>query len=84
MGKRLPSAYDMSDEIFDELLQMKCDHYIKSASLIGSPLTSKSLLQTLKAIGVDEIACLVDFGVGREEMMTSIPQIAKCFEFEYQ
>ena len=51
-----------SNSEFDELLQFSVERYIASGSLIGALRHCQALVERLKNIGVDEIACLVDFG----------------------
>ena len=45
--------------------------YFRTSGLFGSPETCLRMVRQLQQIGVDEIACLVDFGVEAEAVMAS-------------
>ncbi|MBM3807743.1 MAG: amino acid adenylation domain-containing protein [Acidimicrobiia bacterium] len=45
------------------IVQTAYDKYVGSSALIGSPDTVRPIIERLRAAGVDEIACFVDFGV---------------------
>ena len=53
----------LSAEDRDYLLLKSYHRYVKTSALIGTPASCYSLVSSLKAIGVSEIACFVDFGV---------------------
>ncbi|WP_456772365.1 amino acid adenylation domain-containing protein [Bradyrhizobium sp. USDA 4369] len=59
---------DVLDAAVERMLQQ---------GLIGSPATCADRLQALEAIGVDEIACLIDFGVPGDLALESIERIAE-------
>ena len=44
------------------------------AALLGTPDSCRDLTERLEAIGVDEVACLVDFGVDTVRILASLPQ----------
>jgi hypothetical protein len=44
--------------------------------MVGTPAHCATLARKLISIGVDEIACLVDFGVPCQEAIASLKQIA--------
>ena len=51
----------MPDDVMEDLLDITFDRYFSSASLMGTHSSCKKMVWQLKAIGVDEIACLIDF-----------------------
>lgn len=55
-----------------EFLEYVTDQYIRDFSLIGSPKSCQKILQEASNTGVDEIACLVDFGVDYDRVMQSL------------
>jgi natural product biosynthesis luciferase-like monooxygenase protein len=61
-GHQLAVA-EVPEEITEELLDLTCDRYLEDAALIGTPESCSGLIRKLTALGVDEIACLVDFGL---------------------
>ena len=56
----------------EALLELAHDHYVERASLIGTPDSCARLLRSLERAGVDEIACLVDFGVAPEAVRAGL------------
>lgn len=52
---------DIPEPVLAELLELTFERYQRTASLIGTPKSCRKLLDRCAAIGVDEIACLVDF-----------------------
>jgi natural product biosynthesis luciferase-like monooxygenase protein len=64
----------------DDLLTFAAERYLHSSGLMG---TEKSCLETLETISdmeVNEIACLVDFGIDVESVMQSIQRIHGLWE----
>src|SRR5215475_9870609 len=51
--------------------------YIQTSSLIGRPDTVAKTMLKMAALGVNEIACLIDFGVGPEAVMSSLQLLAE-------
>ncbi|HSF41831.1 MAG TPA: MupA/Atu3671 family FMN-dependent luciferase-like monooxygenase [Thermoanaerobaculia bacterium] len=63
----------LSEDDLEYMLELAYQRYVKTSALIGSPETCAPIVERLRAIGVDEIACLVDFGVDRESVVASLP-----------
>ncbi|MET9613650.1 amino acid adenylation domain-containing protein [Kitasatospora indigofera] len=61
-----------AEEYLDALLDMAIDRYFESSGLFGSPDTCAELVRELAGAGVDEVACLVDFGLAPEDVMESL------------
>jgi natural product biosynthesis luciferase-like monooxygenase protein len=70
-GKR-GVAQEMSDDLMEELLDLKYERYYDNASLLGTPESRKPLIRQLESIGVNEIACLIDFGVQTGKVLDSL------------
>lgn len=60
----------------DALLKHSFGRYFRSGSLLGTALSCAPVLDQLEAIGVDEIACLVDFGLEANEVLTGLDRLA--------
>ncbi|AOM39781.1 hypothetical protein A9255_03830 [Xenorhabdus hominickii] len=52
-----------TEEEAEAIIELAFERYSKTSSLIGSVESCLSVVRQLKDIGVDEIACLVDFGI---------------------
>jgi len=53
------------------------ERYIHKQSLIGSPSQVRERIAALAAIGVDEIACFVDFGLAPADILQGIDTLAR-------
>jgi natural product biosynthesis luciferase-like monooxygenase protein len=82
-GYNLPQAEDGLDndpEVMEELLDLTCERYMDSSALIGSPESCLKIIESVESIGVDEIACLVDFGVPATRVVEGVSGIGKLRE----
>lgn len=59
----------------DALLEFSFERYYRQSGLFGTPETCVAIVDRLRAMKVDEIACLVDFGVPTETVVQSLPQL---------
>lgn len=66
-----------SEEDMQSLLDHAFNRYVATASLIGTRTTSMEMLKKLSVAGVDEIACLIDFGVAFEDTMKGLENITR-------
>jgi natural product biosynthesis luciferase-like monooxygenase protein len=66
---------EIPEEFREEMLRHSVLRYVKTAALIGTRASCMALLSKLKDIGVDEIACLVDFGVEEHLVIQSLRKL---------
>jgi alkanesulfonate monooxygenase SsuD/methylene tetrahydromethanopterin reductase-like flavin-dependent oxidoreductase (luciferase family) len=59
----------------DALLAMAFEVYFSSLSLLGRPDKCIRLIDHLRAIGVDEAACLIDFGADARAILDALPAL---------
>jgi len=52
------------------------EKYVATSALIGSPESCAPIVERLIGIGVDELACFVDFGVAPDSVIANLPQIS--------
>ena len=81
--KRLESQngpVDVADEDLEYLLDKSFDDYAGGKALIGTPESCATVVEKLRAIGVDEIGCFVDFGVDTETVLRSLPVLDRLRE----
>lgn len=62
----------MSAEDMDSLLAFAFDRYFETSALFGTPASCGAMIEQLKAIGVDEVACLIDFGVDAGDALSGL------------
>ncbi len=81
--KRLPQDQDPNDllqslsaEEMHDLMEVAFERYYQTSGLFGTPERATEMVDRLEAIGVDEIACLVDFGVPSEDVMAGLDRLA--------
>jgi natural product biosynthesis luciferase-like monooxygenase protein len=67
----------LSPSEMDQLLDAAADRYLDTAGLFGSPRDALELVALLVSAGVDEIACLVDFGVEHDRAIAGFERIAE-------
>jgi len=59
-------------EVVDSVAAFAFERYYRTASLIGTPQSCRPMVDRLKAIGVTEIASLIDFGVDVDTALSSL------------
>jgi len=60
------------EEHLDAVIDLAIDRYFESSGLFGSPETVTAVLDTLVDVGVDEVACLVDFGLPPQDVLDGL------------
>jgi natural product biosynthesis luciferase-like monooxygenase protein len=58
-----------------DLVAFAFERYYQTASLIGTPETCLQMIERLHAIGVDEVGCLIDFGIDLAQVMQSLQRL---------
>jgi natural product biosynthesis luciferase-like monooxygenase protein len=66
---------DLSPNEKDELLNHSLNRYLEENSLIGTETECLKRIKILKDVGVNEVACLVDFGVEESALMESLKHL---------
>jgi len=61
----------------DEFVAFLYERFAQSRGLIGTPETCVELVRDLASIGVDEVACLLDFGPSVELILGNLPQLLR-------
>jgi len=68
---------DANKEQTEELLEKAFEHYMDESSLIGTQETCARMARKLAGVGVNEINCLVDFGIEKDDVMRSLHLLAE-------
>lgn len=66
------SGEPIVDQDLEELLDLAFERYFQNSGLLGTPETCIRFLQKLQRAGVDEVACLIDFGLEHDAVMRSL------------
>jgi natural product biosynthesis luciferase-like monooxygenase protein len=67
----------MKEDDLDDLLNFAAERYMGESGLFGTIESCANMVERVREIGANEIACLVDFGVDFESTMQSIRRIAE-------
>ena len=59
----------------DQMAAFAFERYYRTSSLIGTPTSCMKMVERLKAIGVDEVACLIDFGIDVDSVLESLEHL---------
>ncbi|MGA5562207.1 MupA/Atu3671 family FMN-dependent luciferase-like monooxygenase [Streptomyces platensis] len=70
-----PGSLD-PDEI-DFLVERSFEHYFNNVGLLGSVDKAKETVARLTELGVDEIACLIDFGLPADEVISGLTHLQR-------
>ena len=68
-----------TNTFYEDDMQVLLDHaferYFASSGLMGTVDSCLPMIENLKTIGVDELACLIDFGVAADEVLASLQHL---------
>jgi natural product biosynthesis luciferase-like monooxygenase protein len=70
-------AEKLTPEDVDAILDLACDRYLQGSSLIGAQADCLKVAQQAAALGVQEIACLVDFGLPTDTVLAGLRHLAE-------
>jgi natural product biosynthesis luciferase-like monooxygenase protein/amino acid adenylation domain-containing protein len=59
----------------NELIEIGFERFWQTSALLGTPSSCSELVKKLASIGVDEIACLIDFGVEQDDVLNSLKYV---------
>ena len=65
----------LEEDAIADFLYQRFDRFFETSGLLGTPDTCSRMIDQLKDIGVDEVACLIDFGVDFDSVMASLPYL---------
>ena len=63
----------------EKVVEFAFERYSRTASLIGTPQSCLSVANQLQDIGVDEIACLIDW-MDTEKALNGLPQLKRLYD----
>ena len=80
-GADVSSTIDrLTEEEMDQVLDFSFERYYDGSGLFGTVETCARFLEDIKACRVDEIACLIDFGVDTDDVINQFPFLAQLRE----
>ncbi|GGA81176.1 MupA/Atu3671 family FMN-dependent luciferase-like monooxygenase [Puia dinghuensis] len=63
---------DIDEKTIDSMVSMVFERHWQTSALLGTRQSCLPLIEKLHAIGVTEIACLIDFGVNQEKVLRNL------------
>lgn len=71
-GKDADEAFkSLTDDESSQLLDVATSRYLDTSGLFGTPTEAADMIDAVSAIGVDEVACLIDYGVATDAVIDS-------------
>jgi natural product biosynthesis luciferase-like monooxygenase protein len=67
----------LTEKDLDEVLEFSFSRYYETSGLFGTPERCLEQVDRLRRCGVDEIACLLDFGLPAEQVLDHLPLLAE-------
>jgi natural product biosynthesis luciferase-like monooxygenase protein len=62
----------LTPEELDQLLEVAAHRYLSTSGLFGTAADAAATVEQVSAAGVDEVACLIDFGVPTDDVLSSL------------
>ena len=75
---------DLSEEKKDLILKNAFRRYYRTGSLIGTRTSCRETIRKLALMGVDEIACLIDFGVEKSRVLEGLGRLDELKELSME
>jgi natural product biosynthesis luciferase-like monooxygenase protein len=67
----------LSEEEMQAVVEYSFNRYFAACGLLGTPETCRRTLEKLATVGVDDIACLIDFGVDTTTVLESLERLSR-------
>jgi len=64
---------DLDAQDVQDLLNFAYERYFETSALFGTPESCAGMVEKLRALEVDEVACLIDFGADPEIILQQLP-----------
>ncbi|MFG1839547.1 MupA/Atu3671 family FMN-dependent luciferase-like monooxygenase [Micromonospora sp. NPDC049175] len=71
-GASAATGQDLDPALLEELLDLAFERYFTAGGLFGSVEHAAAMVRRVREIGVDEIACLIDFGIPADTVIDSL------------
>jgi natural product biosynthesis luciferase-like monooxygenase protein len=76
LGRTLGVDMDAATEAdLERLAGHAFERYFETSGLFGTPRGVRERVEQLRAVGVDEVGCLIDFGIPTDTVLASLPRL---------
>lgn len=72
-----PDPVELTDADVARMVDRAFDRYYQTSGLFGDQASARAMLADLGRHGVDEVACLIDFGLPRDQVLAGLEQLAE-------
>lgn len=80
-GKTIDEIFEtLSDEDFDQLLDFAFERYYRTSGLFGTPESAMEIVKAAKGAGVNEIGCLIDYGIDADTVLEHLPYLKQLLD----
>ncbi|MBT0772355.1 LLM class flavin-dependent oxidoreductase [Kineosporia sp. J2-2] len=76
LNGRTTAPQELSPEDTEFIVARSFDRYFDDGGLLGTPDSAQRVVDRFRGIDVDEIACLLDFGLAPKTVMEGLPLLA--------
>jgi len=73
---------DFNRSVMEPVLRRAYDRYFDGGSLMGTRESCLTVVERLQSLGIDELACLIDFGMNQQAVSASLERLAEFYESE--
>ncbi len=70
-------AQGLPEQDLDALLEFAFERYYRTSGLFGTPDACMATVERLRTLGVDECACLIDFGIPSDLVLAHLPHLLR-------
>lgn len=74
------AAEEVTEADRDTIMNAAFEQYFETSTLMGTPAKCSSVIEQLLAAGVDETACLVDFGVKADAVLENLHHLNELYQ----
>jgi natural product biosynthesis luciferase-like monooxygenase protein len=71
----------LTKDQLNEVIAWVFERFVRHRSLMGTPDSCRELVTRLAEVGVQEIACLLDFGPTSQMVLESLPKLRQLMEY---
>ncbi len=83
IGRYAKVKEKIPDHLLEELLELAFERFYENAALLGSPEKCHQMLMKLRGYDVDELACLLDFGLDKANILKGLEALTS-FKAAYE
>ncbi len=77
-GTRLPANVStFTEDDKEALADFACERYLRESGIFGTPASCLPFIEAIQRIGIDEIGCLIDFGLDRQTVLQGLSNLAE-------